>query len=79
MSPNLLTRHQSNMFLTVFPTVITVFVCLHPSRRVRAHLVLAMRVFTPQSLPLQNRTPAAQVCSEPKKEKKKERSFSVRM
>lgn len=69
-----LTRHQSNMFLTVFPTVITVFVCLHPSRRVKAHLVLAMRVFTPQSLPLQTKTPAVQVSSEPKKkEKKRER------
>lgn len=66
----LLTGHQSNMFLTVFLIVLTVFVCLRPSRRVKVHLVLAMRAFTPQSLPPRTQTPAVQVCSNPPPSKK---------
>lgn len=71
----LLTRHHHNMFLTISLIILTVCVCLHPLRRVRIYLVLAMRVFTLQSLPPQTKTPAAQVCREPKVK----RNFYVRM
>lgn len=67
---HLLMRHHHSMFLAVTLLISTVFVCLHPSRRVRVHLVLAMRVFTLQSLPLQTKTPAVQVCRQPKDKKK---------
>lgn len=64
----LLTRHHHSMILTFSLIILTVFVCLHPSRRVRVHLVLAMRASTPQSLPPQTRTPAVQVCAKREKE-----------
>lgn len=66
----LLIRHHHSMILTFSLIILTVFVCLHPSRRVRVHLVLAMRAFTLQSLPPQTRTPAVQVCGEPEEKKK---------
>lgn len=62
----LLTWHYHGVFLTISLIILTVFVCLHPTRRVRVHLVLAMRVSTLQSLPPQTKTPVAQVCREPK-------------
>lgn len=67
--PQLLSWHHYSMLLAISLIILTVFVCLHPSRRVRVHLVLAMRVFTLQSLPPQTKTPAAQVRREPKGKK----------